>query len=84
MCVNAGFRLWRGFTSQCLDIGGAGPGRGDRWVCPRCGVTFEPRQVALGAWQEVKGAAMSVNKALLRWCDRGDCTAGRKLKRMWL
>ena len=38
---------------------GAGPGRGDWWVCPRCDVTFEPRQVALGAWHEVKREAMS-------------------------
>ena len=30
----------------------------------RCGVTFEPRQAALGAWQAVKGEAMSVNEAL--------------------
>ena len=27
-------------------------------------MTFEPFQVALGAWQEVKGEAMSVNEAL--------------------
>ena len=27
-------------------------------------VTFEPGQEALGAWQEVKGEAMSVNEAL--------------------
>ena len=27
-------------------------------------MTFEPREVALGAWQEVKGEAMSVNEAL--------------------
>ena len=56
--------IGRGFTSQCLDIMGAGLGRGDGWACPRCGVTFEPRQVALGVWQEVKGEAMSVNEAL--------------------
>ena len=42
---------------------GIGPGRGDRWACPGCGVTFEPHQVALGVWQEVKGEAMSVNEA---------------------
>ena len=56
--------IGRGFTSQCLDIGGAGPGRGDRWAYPGCGLIFEPRQVALGAWQEVKGEGMSVNEAL--------------------
>ena len=27
-------------------------------------MTLEPRQEALGAWQEVKGEAMSVNEAL--------------------
>ena len=27
-------------------------------------MTFEPDQEALGAWQEVKGEAMSVNEAL--------------------
>ena len=43
---------------------------------PDAVVTFEPRREALGAWQEVKGEAMSVNEAL---CDRGDRTAGRKL-----
>ena len=31
---------------------------------PDAVVTFEPRQEALGAWQEVKGEAMSVNEAL--------------------
>ena len=36
---------------------------------------------ALGAWQEIKGEAMSVNEALYAGtrCDRGDCMAGRKL-----
>ena len=41
-------------------------------------MTFEPREEALGAWQEVKGEAMSVNVYSL-WCDGGDRTAGRKL-----
>ena len=27
-------------------------------------MTFEPREEALGAWQEVKGEAMSVNEAV--------------------
>ena len=31
---------------------------------PDAVVTFEPVQEALGAWQEVKGEAMSVNEAL--------------------
>ena len=37
------------------------------WVggrVPEAVVTFEPREEALGAWQEVKGEAMSVNEAL--------------------
>ena len=44
-----------------------GLGLGDRWACPgipEAVVTFEPREEALGAWQEVKGEAMSVNEAL--------------------
>ena len=43
---------------------GARLGRGDRWMCPRFGVTFEPRQVDVGVWQEVKDEAMPVNEAL--------------------
>ena len=36
-----------------------------RWGrVPDAVVTFEPREEALGAWQEVKGEAMSVNEAL--------------------
>ena len=37
---------------------------------PEAVVTFEPREEALGAWQEVKGEAMSV-KGTVRRCDRG-------------
>ena len=40
-------------------------------------MTFEPREEALGAWQEVKGEA-PVNEALYGGA-RGACTAGRKL-----
>ena len=43
---------------------GIATGRGDGWACPGCAVTFEPHQVVLGAWLEVKGEAMSVNEAL--------------------
>ena len=39
------------------------PGTWPRRV-PEAVVTFEPREEALGAWQEVKGKAMSVNEAL--------------------
>ena len=41
---------------------GARPGRGDRWAYPGFGVTFEPRQVGLGALQEVQGEAMPINE----------------------
>ena len=47
---------------------------------PEAVVTFEPREEALGAWQEVKGEAMSVNEALYSGAIEG--TVG--LKRMWL
>ena len=33
-------------------------------------MTFEPREEALGAWQEVKGEAMSVNEALIQLANR--------------
>ena len=79
VCVNAGFIAsnWAWLHEPMLGYRGTGPGRGKRWACPRCGVTFEPRQVALEAWQEVKGEAMSVNEALYAgvieetiWLDR--------------
>ena len=66
MCVNAGFIAsdwawlhgpvlgYRRLT-LALTIGGR---------VPEAVVTFEPREVALGAWQEVKGEAISVNEAL--------------------
>ena len=66
MCVNAGFIAsdWAWLHRPALGHRGRGRGCGDRWACPGCGVTFEPVQEALGAWQEVKGEAMSVNEAL--------------------
>ena len=54
--------IGRGFTGQCLDIGDLASAIGGR--VPDAVVTFEPVQEALGAWQEVKGEAMSVNEAL--------------------
>ena len=51
--------IGRGFTGQRLDIGAW-----DLAAAPDAVVTFEPGQEALGAWQEVKGEAMSVNEAL--------------------
>ena len=54
--------IGRGFTGQCLDIGAWDTAIGGR--VPDAVVTFEPDQEALGAWQEVKGEAMSVNEAL--------------------
>ena len=58
------FPIGRGFTGQCLDIGAwdLAPAIGGR--VPEAVVTFEPREEALGAWQEVKGEAMSVNEVL--------------------
>ena len=60
MCINAGFIAsdWAWFHKPMLGHWGIGLGRGDRWACPGCGVTFEPRHMAVGAWQEVKGEAM--------------------------
>ena len=49
--------IGRGFTGR--DLASAIGGR-----VPEAVVTFEPREEALGAWQEVKGEAMSVNEAL--------------------
>ena len=37
--------------------------RGDKWACAGFGVTFEPRQEGVGAWQAVKGEAMPVDEA---------------------
>ena len=54
----------RGFTSQCLDIGAWDLASAIGGRVPEAVVTFEPREEALGAWQEVKGEAMSVNEAL--------------------
>ena len=54
---------------------------------PEAVVTFEPREEALGAWQEVKGEAMSVNEALYAGARRGPygwTEADDGLKRMWL
>ena len=66
MASQLGFIIsdWAWLHEPILGHWGSGPGRGDRWACPRFGVTFEPRQVDVGAWQEVKGEAMPVNEAL--------------------
>ena len=66
VCVNAGFIAsdWVWLHKPMLGHWDIGPGRGDRWACPGCGVTFESRQVALGARREVKSEVMSVNAAL--------------------
>ena len=65
--------IGRGFTGQCLDIGALDLASAIGGRVPEAVVTFEPREEALGAWQEVKG------EATVRRCDRGDRTAGRKL-----
>ena len=66
MCVNAGFIAsdWAWLHRPVLGHRGQGRGCGDRGRVPDAVVTFEPVQEALGAWQEVKGEAMSVNEAL--------------------
>ena len=66
MCVNAGFIAsdWAWLHGPVLGHRRLGLGLGDRWACPGSGGDFEPREEALGAWQEVKGEAMSVNEAL--------------------
>ena len=51
-------------SSQCLDIGAWDLVSAIGGRVPDVVVTFEPREEALGAWQEVKGEAMSVNEAL--------------------
>ena len=53
--------IGRGFTGQCWawDLAAAIGGR-----VPDAVVTFAPGQEASGAWQVVKGEAMSVNEAL--------------------
>ena len=56
--------IGRGFTGQCLDIGAGDSAAAIGGRVPDAVVTFEPVQEALGAWQEVKGEAMSVNEAL--------------------
>ena len=56
--------IGRGFTGQCLDIGAGDLAAAIGGRVPDAVVTFEPVQEALGAWQEVKGEAMSVNEAL--------------------
>ena len=50
-------------------------------------MTFEPREEALGAWQEVKGEAMSVTEALYAGAIEGPygwTEADDGLKWMWL
>ena len=63
VCVNAGFVAsdwaWLDgpvFGHRAWDLAMAIGGR-----VPDAVVTFEPGQEALGAWQEVKGEAMSVS-----------------------
>ena len=56
--------IGRGFTGQCLDIGAWDLAAAICGRIPEAVVTFELREEALGAWQEVKGEAVSVNEAL--------------------
>ena len=77
--------IGRGFTGQCLDIGAWDLASAIGGRVPEAVVTFEPREEALGAWQEVKGEAMSVNEALYAGAmEDGWTEADDGLKRMWL
>ena len=62
--------IGRGLTGQCLDIRARDLAAAIGGHVPDTVVTFEPGQEALGAWQEVKGEAMSVNEALHVRLDR--------------
>ena len=61
VCINAGFIAydWAWLHEPVVGYWGLGPGCGDRWACPGCGVTFEPLRVALG-----RGRRSKVNEAL--------------------
>ena len=63
-CVLILLPIGRGFMGQCLDIGALDLASAIGGCIPEAVVTFEPGEEALGAWQEVKGEAMSVNEAL--------------------
>ena len=92
VCVNAGF-VTSGWARHCepmLRRWSEWLDPWDQWVCPRFGVTFEPRQVLRWAWQEVKGESMSVNSAVYtgvikycradgrqRWCKVDVVAMGR-------
>jgi hypothetical protein len=71
VCVNAGFIAsgWVWLYEPVLRRRSERLYPGDWWTCSQFGVTFEPRQVLLWAWQEVKGEGMSVNEV----CGRRSC-----------
>ena len=56
--------IGRGFMGQCLDIGAWDLAAAIGGRVPEAVVTFEPLEEASGAWQEVKGEAVSVNVAI--------------------
>ena len=60
------------FTGQCLDIGAWDLAAAIGGRIPEAVVTFEPHEEALGAWQEVKGEAMSVNEGAIEGTVRLD------------
>ena len=62
--------IGRGFTGQCLDIGAWDLASAIGGRVPEAVVTFEPREEALGAWQEVKGEAMSVRGLVQSPCGK--------------
>ena len=63
--------IGRGLTGQCLDIGTWNLPVAIGGRVPEAVVTFETREEALGAWQEIKGEAMSVNEVLYAGVIKG-------------
>ena len=79
--------IGRGFTGHCLDIGAWDLAEAIGGRVPDAVVTFALGQEASGAWQEVKGEAMSVNVICLKnifqiigltfiCADRAPCNKG--------
>ena len=76
--------IGRGFTGQCLDIGALDLTSAIGGRIPEAVVTFEPREEALRAWQEVKGELMRHCTPVRSKGPYGWTEADDGLKRMWL
>ena len=66
LCVRFIASNWVWLNEPMLGHWGVGPGRSNRWACSGFGVTFESRQVGVGAF---KGEAIPVNEALYAGMD---------------